>query len=67
VPPHGASGPGHACFLVPRGAYEAWRAFLPGRGIEVVHDHAWPGGGRSFYFHDPGGNVLEIADRDFWP
>jgi hypothetical protein len=23
--------------------------------------------GRSFYFHDPDANLLEIADADIWP
>ena len=27
----------------------------------------WDNGVRSFYFHDPAGNVLEIADGDLWP
>jgi catechol 2,3-dioxygenase-like lactoylglutathione lyase family enzyme len=24
-------------------------------------------GTRSFYFEDPAGNLLEIAERDMWP
>ena len=35
--------------------------------MAIVHDSDWGGGGRSFYFEDPAGNLLEIADRDFWP
>ena len=63
---HGATGPGHACFRVTEGDYDAWRQRLEQR-VDVVHDHEWPGGGRSFYFRDPAGNLLEIADRDLWP
>ena len=37
------------------------------RGIEITHEHEWDGGRRSFYFHDPAGNLLEIADGDLWP
>ena len=67
LPPHGARGPGHVCFQVPGDAYEAWKACLPSRGVPVLQEQDWPAGGRSFYFHDPDGNLLEIADRDLWP
>ena len=67
VPPHGARGPGHTCFLASARAYERWKAFLAARGLPLLQEHHWPGGGRSIYFHDSSGNVLEVADRDFWP
>ncbi|MEQ8788558.1 MAG: hypothetical protein RIC55_19770 [Pirellulaceae bacterium] len=37
--------------------------------MAVIDEIDWmpPLRGRSFYFHDPAGNVLEIADRDIWP
>ena len=63
---HGTSGPGHVCLLTGSGEYERWREHLRARGVEIVHDHDW-GGGRSFYFKDPAGNLLEIADCDIWP
>lgn len=66
-PPHGAAGPGHICFVVPTAGYEAWKDFLRAREIQVEEEATWPRGGRSFYFRDPAGNALEIADRDFWP
>ena len=47
--------------------YERWRERLTAAGVEIVQDSAWGGGGRSFYFKDPAGNLLEIADCDFWP
>jgi catechol 2,3-dioxygenase-like lactoylglutathione lyase family enzyme len=67
LPPHGASGPGHVCFAVPRDAFEDWIAFLPASGVTLLQEESWPGGGRSVYFRDPDGNLLELADRDFWP
>jgi catechol 2,3-dioxygenase-like lactoylglutathione lyase family enzyme len=63
---HGASGPGHACLRSGPGEYERWREHLESAGVEIVHDQDWAGG-RSFYFKDPAGNLLEIADRDIWP
>jgi catechol 2,3-dioxygenase-like lactoylglutathione lyase family enzyme len=66
-PPHGARGPGHACFLVDGKRYEEWKGHLVRAGREIEEEAAWPRGGRSFYFRDPAGNALEIADRDIWP
>jgi catechol 2,3-dioxygenase-like lactoylglutathione lyase family enzyme len=64
---HGAIGPGHACLRADGDGYERWREHLQSAGVEIVHDSDWGGGGRSFYFRDPAGNLLEIADRDIWP
>jgi catechol 2,3-dioxygenase-like lactoylglutathione lyase family enzyme len=64
---HGASGPGHVCLRADAGEYERWRERLAAAGVEIVHDAVWGDRGRSFYFKDPAGNLLEIADRDIWP
>ncbi len=64
---HGTSGPGHVCLRADGGEYERWREHVEAAGVEIVHDSDWGGGGRSFYFKDPAGNLLEIADCDFWP
>jgi catechol 2,3-dioxygenase-like lactoylglutathione lyase family enzyme len=64
---HGTTGVGHICLRAAGERYEGIRAHLKSQGVEIVHDHEWPGGGRSFYFHDPAGNLLEVADRDIWP
>ena len=63
---HGSDGPGHVCLLA-EGAYEAWRERLVNAGVEIAHEQEWPKGGRSFYFRDPAGNLIEIADSDIWP
>jgi catechol 2,3-dioxygenase-like lactoylglutathione lyase family enzyme len=64
---HGASGPGHVCFVVEADDYEAWKGRIAAAGIEITHEHEWSEGRRSFYFNDPAGNLLEIADGDLWP
>ena len=64
---HGATGPGHVCMVAGAGAYDAWKQGLAAVGVEVTHEHSWAGGRRSFYFNDPAGNLLEIADGDLWP
>lgn len=65
-PPHGATGPSHACLLVPPEAYEEWKSHLEDAGVPITDEIDWPNGRRSFYFDDPAGNVLEIADGDLW-
>jgi catechol 2,3-dioxygenase-like lactoylglutathione lyase family enzyme len=64
---HGSTGPGHVCFLVDSSVYEAWMEHLRRHDVEITHEHAWDSGRRSFYFQDPAGNLLEIADGDLWP
>jgi catechol 2,3-dioxygenase-like lactoylglutathione lyase family enzyme len=59
---HGADGSVHTCFLVAPGEYERWKDTLP-----VDDEVTWRNGARSFYFRDPAGNLLEIAERDLWP
>jgi catechol 2,3-dioxygenase-like lactoylglutathione lyase family enzyme len=72
LPPHGARGEGHVCFVVEPTEYEQWKGHLQARGVEILKEVEWPGrDGRerllSFYFRDPHGNLLEIADGDLWP
>jgi catechol 2,3-dioxygenase-like lactoylglutathione lyase family enzyme len=64
---HGTTGPGHVCLTAVGERYEAARRRLAEAGVEVVHDHEWDGGRHSFYFRDPAGNLVEIADSDLWP
>lgn len=64
---HGAPGPGHACLRATAATYGRWRERLVAAGVEIVHEHEWGGGLRSFYFRDPAGNLLEIAEGDLWP
>jgi len=66
-PPHGAAGPGHTCFLTAPGEFELWKEHLVDRGVEITNETTWDSGVRSFYFEDPAGNVLEIAEADMWP
>lgn len=66
-PPHGATGKGHVCFTATTGTYESWKGHLDARGIAWHDEITWGNGMRSFYFEDPAGNVLEIAEGDFWP
>ena len=64
--PHGAIGPGHLCFKASAAEIDGWRARLQAAGIAVELEFTWPGGGRSIYFRDPAGNVLEFAEPRIW-
>ncbi|HYI44157.1 MAG TPA: VOC family protein [Actinomycetota bacterium] len=66
-PPHGASGSGHICFTVAQEGYERWKEHLGERDVEVIEEIDWSRGVLSFYFTDPAGNMLEIANGDMWP
>lgn len=64
--PHGARGPGHAAFGIPPGDLDAWKERLAAHGVAIEDEVAWPRGGRSFYFRDPGGNLLELVTPGIW-
>lgn len=66
LPPHGADGEIHVCFTTSPADYEPWKQRIRGRDIVIEQETEWPGG-RSFYFRDPDGNLLELANADIWP
>lgn len=66
-PAHGATGKGHSCFTAATGTYESWKTYLEAQGVTWGGEITWGNDMRSFYFEDPAGNVLEIAEGDFWP
>lgn len=63
VPPHGATGIGHAAFAATRVEIDGWRNKL---GEAITKEITWQNGAKSIYFDDPAGNVLEFATRDLW-
>lgn len=66
LPPHGATGSGHAAFGVPHDEIEPWEERLRRHRIPVEQAVDWPNGARSLYFRDPAGNSLEIASEGLW-
>jgi len=63
---HGCRGPGHAAFEIGADEVDAWRAHLTAHGVAITSETDWPSGGHSIYFHDPAGNILEVATRSTW-
>ena len=61
VPGHHSEGPAHFAFAIEAGAYEAWKRHLEAAGVPIISQVRWSKGGRSLYFNDPDGNVLEMA------
>jgi catechol 2,3-dioxygenase-like lactoylglutathione lyase family enzyme len=69
VPSHGATGIQHVAFEIDAGDYEEWKRWLTGHGITILKETTWQAGaisGRSLYFPDPDGHVLELITRGAW-
>ncbi|MET0745377.1 MAG: VOC family protein [Microvirga sp.] len=66
IPPHDGHGPLHIAFAVAAGDLPAWEANLRERNIPVEGRAEWTRGGRSLYFRDPDGHLLELATPGLW-
>ena len=66
IPGHEGEGRLHLAFAVAAGDYEPWRLRLAEAGISLTGEMVWPRGGRSLYFDDPAGNVVELATPGLW-
>ena len=66
VPSHGTSGAGHIAFGAKPEDLDAWRQQLRKAGVSIEREVDWDEGGRSIYFRDPAGNVVELAPPTLW-
>ncbi|MCC2099274.1 MAG: VOC family protein [Hyphomicrobiales bacterium] len=66
VPGHRTEGRAHFCFRITEDQYEPWKGHLSRCDVAIISEVHWPAGGRSFYFNDPEGNVLEMATPGLW-
>ena len=66
LPAHGSRGPGHVAFAIRREELAEWRQQLERNGVAVEKEVEWPRGGRSLYFRDPAGNLLELVTPGCW-
>jgi catechol 2,3-dioxygenase-like lactoylglutathione lyase family enzyme len=67
VPPHDGRGPVHFAFAIPAADFDLWLERLRARKIKIESIIEWPLGGRSLYFLDPDGNLVELASPKIWP
>lgn len=66
IPPHGSSGASHFAFSVDREELERWEQELAANGVAIESRVKWPRGGRSVYFRDPDGHLVELATPGIW-
>ena len=67
VPTHGAIGEGHVAFAIDETEIDPWRRHLESCGVVIEAEVEWPEErGRSLYFRDPSGNVVELAPPNLW-
>lgn len=67
IPPHDGGGPCHVGFAIAAGDYEAWRTRLGQHGCAIESEARWERGGRSLYFRDPDGHLVELITPGIWP
>ncbi len=67
IPPHDGSGRLHLAFAISASELDEWRARLKSHGVAIEGEMRWPRGGRSLYFRDPDGHLVELATPGLWP
>ena len=67
IPGHGAQGSAHLAFAIGRDDLDPWERRLANDHVEIESRVAWPRGGRSIYFRDPDGHLIELAAPGLWP
>jgi catechol-2,3-dioxygenase len=66
IPPHDGHGPLHMAFAIPADELSAWEKQLASHNIAIEGRTDWPKGGKSIYFRDPDGHLLELATPGLW-
>ncbi|MBV8851154.1 MAG: VOC family protein [Methylobacteriaceae bacterium] len=67
IPPHDGEGPLHIAFAITAETLAAWERHLQSHEIAIEGRTDWPRGGKSIYFRDPDGHLLELATPGLWP
>jgi len=65
IPPTDGDGHLHVAFGVRRSDIDVWERRLRDAGVEIESRVEWPEGGRSLYFRDPDGHVLELKSSNW--
>jgi len=64
--PHGTKGPGHFALGIKAEALDQWRQKLEENAVAIEDEIVWPKGGKSIYFRDPSGNLVELVTPGVW-
>jgi catechol 2,3-dioxygenase-like lactoylglutathione lyase family enzyme len=67
IPPHDGTGPHHIGFAIAVENYAPWKERLVERSVKIESETTWDRGGRSLYFRDPDGHLLELITPGIWP
>jgi len=66
IPGHGGAGTLHVAFAIGKDELDRWETHLASRGVAIEGRNDWSRGGRSIYFRDPDGHLLELATPGLW-
>lgn len=66
IPGHAGDGQLHVAFAIGKDQLAAWEERLAAKGVAIEGAHTWTRGGRSIYFRDPDGHLLELATPGLW-
>ncbi|HEU4680743.1 MAG TPA: VOC family protein [Gemmatimonadales bacterium] len=66
IPGHGGDGSLHLAFAIGRDDLDPWERRLQQDQIPVESRVTWSRGGKSIYFRDPDGHLLELAVPGVW-
>lgn len=67
LPGHNGWGPLHMAFAISSESLSGWKEKLADAKVGLRGEMEWPAGGRSIYFNDPDGHLLELATPGIWP
>ncbi len=67
IPGHDGAGPLHLAFAIDADQLGSWEERLRMHGVEIEGRTNWQRGGKSIYFRDPDGHLLELATPGLWP
>ena len=66
IPPHDASGQTHLAFAISAQELEPWARWLEQHRVTIESQVQWDRGGKSIYFRDPDGHLLELVTPGCW-